>query len=88
MNDIPYTYSPSISIEEEYVSLTITAVRDFYTNNTITLWYKPATPAFPTAVIGTAGDKHSVPQKRIVNNQLIIIGIDNNVYNAQGMRIK
>lgn len=88
VNDVSYAYAKDFRITEANTSLTITAVRDFYTNNTITLWYEPATPAFPTAVIGTAGDKHSVPQKRIVNNQLIIIGIDNNVYNAQGMRIK
>lgn len=88
VNDVSYAYAEDFRITEANTSLTITAVRDFYTNNTITLWYEPATPAFPTAVIGTAGDEHSVPQKRIVNNQLIIIGIDNNVYNAQGMRIK
>lgn len=88
VNGVSYAYAKDFRITEANTSLTITAVRDFYTNNTITLWYEPATPAFPTAVIGTAGDEHSVPQKRIVNNQLIIIGIDNNVYNAQGMRIK
>lgn len=88
VNGVSYAYAENFRITEENTSLTITSIRDFYTDNTVTLWYKPATPAFPTAVIGTAGDEHSVPQKRIVNNQLIIIGIDNNVYNAQGMRIK
>ena len=87
VNDIPYTYSPSISIEEEYVSLTITALRDFYTSNTITLWYKPATPLI-TPIVQTTAEQSPFPCKKIVDNRFVIIGADKHMYNAQGMRIE
>lgn len=88
VNGVSYTNAEIFSITEENTSLTITSIRDFYTDNTVTLWYKPATPTVPSAVIGTVVNENAVPQKRIVNDQLIIIGIDNNVYNAQGIRIE
>lgn len=88
VNGVSYAYAENFRITEENTSLTITSIRDFYTDNTVTLWYKPATPTVPSAVIGTVVNENAVPQKRIVNDQLIIIGIDNNVYNAQGIRIE
>lgn len=86
MDDVRHAYEFELPITQSLEALTLTAKRDFYSDNTITLWYQSPQPPVSTAVYPVA-DSKTKPHKTIVNNQLFII-YGNGVYNAQGMRVR
>ncbi|MGN1240516.1 MAG: chitobiase/beta-hexosaminidase C-terminal domain-containing protein [Paludibacteraceae bacterium] len=86
IDDVRHAYEFELPITQSLEALTLTAKRDFYSDNTITLWYQSSQPPISTAVYPVT-DSKTKPHKAIVNNQLFII-YGNGVYNAQGMRVR
>lgn len=83
-NNSPYTIGFNAHITETCTALTLTAQRDFFIDNTITLWYKSPTPPIASNTDAIV-NLHNAPYKKIVNNQLVIIGNNGEMYNAQGI---
>ena len=83
-NNSPYTIGFKVPITQTCTALTLTAQRDFFIDNTITLWYKSPTPPIASNTDAIV-NLHNAPYKKIVNNQLVIIGNNGEMYNAQGI---
>lgn len=86
-NNFPHVVGFSVPITETCTALTLTAQRDFFADNTLTLWYKSPTPPITSNADATAGTRKA-PYKKIVDNQLVIIGNNGEIYNAQGIMLR
>lgn len=67
IDDVRHAYEFELPITQSLEALTLTAKRDFYSDNTITLWYQSPQPPVSTAVYPVA-DSKTKPHKTIVNN--------------------
>ena len=86
INDSSYTSGFSLPITEEYVALTLVVRRDFYSDNTLTIWYKAPTTPIISSTLPTIGN--SSPCKVLVGDQLVIKDKSNHIYDVQGRKIQ
>ena len=86
INDSSYTSGFSLPITEEYVALTLVVRRDFYSDNTLTIWYKAPTTPIISSTLPTIGN--SSPCKVLVGDQLVIKDKSNHIYDVPGRKIQ
>ena len=84
-NNSPYTIGFNAHITETCTALTLTAQRDFFIDNTITLWYKSPTP--PITSTSSSTQSIPTPYKMIVDHQLVFLLNDGTIINAQGQKV-
>ncbi|MGM9810950.1 MAG: chitobiase/beta-hexosaminidase C-terminal domain-containing protein [Paludibacteraceae bacterium] len=86
INDSSYTSRFSLPITEECVALTLVVRRDFYSDNTLTIWYKsPTTPSISSILPTTS---NNTPCKVFMGDQLVIKDKSNHIYDVQGRKVK
>ena len=83
--DFPYTIGFKVPITQTCTALTLTAQRDFFIDNTITLWYKSPTP--PITSTSSSTQSIPTPYKMIVEHQLVFLLNDGTIINAQGQKV-
>ena len=83
--DFPYTIGFNVPITQTCTALTLTAQRDFFIDNTITLWYKSPTP--PITSTSSSTQSIPTPYKMIVEHQLVFLLNDGTIINAQGQKV-
>lgn len=84
-NNSPYTIGFKVPITQTCTALTLTAQRDFFIDNTITLWYKSPTP--PITSTSSSTQSIPTPYKMIVEHQLVFLLNDGTIINAQGQKV-
>lgn len=86
IDNVRHAYEFNVPITQSPHALTLTAKRDFYQDNSVTLWYSSSQPSTPT-YFSSMDFPEEKPRKTIINNQLVIIH-HTGIYNAQGVRMR
>lgn len=86
IDNVRHAHEFNVPITQSPHALTLTAKRDFYQDNSVTLWYSSSQPSTPTC-FSSMDFPEEKSRKTIINNQLVIIH-HTGIYNAQGVRMR